>query len=206
MLYNLYHLLAIAALVQNQSDLSSFRQHFSACWFFSLNTQQPCRFKLTFLRTLPGRPRSWTRQGPCKVEDLTFNYQTDNLCGIWLSSSPSSCHVAVVECYQDWCGPCKAIFNTFKRLYFELGDRPLKFYTVSDVIVILKKGGKRASQLCYREQALELTCFIGSTTVYNALAVSATPQHFHLRLCLYNFYCLACYHFLRQKITIQLYS
>lgn len=40
----------------------------------------------------------------------------------------------VVECYQSWCGPCKAIQSTFKRLYFDLSDRPLKFYTVGLVI------------------------------------------------------------------------
>lgn len=38
----------------------------------------------------------------------------------------------VVEVYQGWCGPCKAINSTFKRLYFDLSDRPLKFYTVSN--------------------------------------------------------------------------
>eukprot|EP00877_Chromochloris_zofingiensis_P013849 jgi/Chrzof1/8718/Cz03g21230.t1 len=37
----------------------------------------------------------------------------------------------VVEVYQGWCGPCKAIASTFKRLYFEMSDRPLKFYTVN---------------------------------------------------------------------------
>ena len=38
--------------------------------------------------------------------------------------------LAVIEVYQDWCGPCKAITGTFRRLCFDLGDRPLKFYTV----------------------------------------------------------------------------
>ena len=28
-------------------------------------------------------------------------------------------------------GPCKAIQSTFKRLYFDFSDRPLKFYTVA---------------------------------------------------------------------------
>ncbi len=37
---------------------------------------------------------------------------------------------AVVELYQSWCGPCKAIISTFKRIYFDAGDRPLKFFTV----------------------------------------------------------------------------
>lgn len=38
--------------------------------------------------------------------------------------------VAVLEVYSDWCGPSKAINATLKRLYFEHGDRGLKFYTV----------------------------------------------------------------------------
>lgn len=38
---------------------------------------------------------------------------------------------AVVEVFQSWCGPCKAVQSTFKKLYFDLNDRPLKFYSVS---------------------------------------------------------------------------
>jgi len=37
----------------------------------------------------------------------------------------------VIDVHQDWCGPCKAIQSTFKRIYFDYGDRPLKFYTAS---------------------------------------------------------------------------
>eukprot|EP00798_Chlamydomonas_sp_ICE-L_P014209 gene14209-20179_t len=36
----------------------------------------------------------------------------------------------VIELYQTWCGPCKAIQSTFKRIYFDAGDRPLKFFTL----------------------------------------------------------------------------
>ena len=36
----------------------------------------------------------------------------------------------VCECYQSWAGPCKAIQGTFKRIYFDAGDKPLKFFTV----------------------------------------------------------------------------
>ncbi|KAK9806893.1 hypothetical protein WJX72_006603 [[Myrmecia] bisecta] len=46
-----------------------------------------------------------------------------------LTGSPGT--VQVVEVYQGWCGPCKAIVANFKRLYFDLGDRPLKFYTAN---------------------------------------------------------------------------
>lgn len=35
----------------------------------------------------------------------------------------------IVELYPDWCGPCKAIQSTFRRIYFDAGDRPLKFFT-----------------------------------------------------------------------------
>jgi len=38
---------------------------------------------------------------------------------------------AVLEIYNDWCGPCKAINATCKRIYFEHGDRGLKFYTAA---------------------------------------------------------------------------
>ncbi|GFH18903.1 flagellar outer dynein arm light chain 5, thioredoxin-like protein [Haematococcus lacustris] len=41
---------------------------------------------------------------------------------------PSTCQVC--EVYQGWAGPCKAIVSTFKRIFFDSGDRPLKFYTV----------------------------------------------------------------------------
>ncbi|DBA90188.1 hypothetical protein WJX77_011074 [Trebouxia sp. C0004] len=39
--------------------------------------------------------------------------------------------VQVVEVYQDWCGPCKAVNTTLKKQFFELGERPLKFYTAN---------------------------------------------------------------------------
>ena len=48
---------------------------------------------------------------------------TDSLQSQWLCC-------AVVEVYQDWCGPCKAVITTLKKQFFELGERPLKFYTV----------------------------------------------------------------------------
>jgi thiol-disulfide isomerase/thioredoxin len=48
---------------------------------------------------------------------------TDSLQSQWLCC-------AVVEVYQDWCGPCKAVITSLKKQFFELGERPLKFYTV----------------------------------------------------------------------------
>lgn len=47
-----------------------------------------------------------------------------------LTPHAARCVFAVVELYQGWSGPCKAIASTFKRLYFDFSDRPLKFYTV----------------------------------------------------------------------------
>ncbi|KAI8465509.1 MAG: dynein 14 kDa light chain, flagellar outer arm [Monoraphidium minutum] len=38
----------------------------------------------------------------------------------------------VVELYADWAGPCKAVRELFKRMFFEAGDGvPLKFFTVN---------------------------------------------------------------------------
>ena len=36
----------------------------------------------------------------------------------------------VVECYKEWCGPCKAVVSSFRRISLDLGDAPIKFYTV----------------------------------------------------------------------------
>jgi len=37
--------------------------------------------------------------------------------------------LAIIDCHQNWCGPCKAIQSTFKRIFFDYGDKPMKFYT-----------------------------------------------------------------------------
>jgi thioredoxin 1 len=42
---------------------------------------------------------------------------------------------AVLEVYSDWCGPCRCINATCKRLFFDLGDRGLKFFTVQSGIL-----------------------------------------------------------------------
>lgn len=42
---------------------------------------------------------------------------------------------AVVEIYQSWSGPCRAIQSTFKRIYFDNADSPLKFYTADATAV-----------------------------------------------------------------------
>ena len=37
----------------------------------------------------------------------------------------------VVDVYQEWAGPCKAMVSNFKRLKNELGDDLLRFTVVS---------------------------------------------------------------------------
>jgi len=37
---------------------------------------------------------------------------------------------SVVDVYQEWCGPCKALISTFKRVKNESGDDLLRFATV----------------------------------------------------------------------------
>ena len=40
-------------------------------------------------------------------------------------------NLSVVDIYQEWCGPCKAMVSGFRRLKNELGDDLLKFAVVS---------------------------------------------------------------------------
>ena len=42
---------------------------------------------------------------------------------------PAPSPPAVVDVHQTWAGPCKAIHGTFKRIFFDHGDKPMKFYT-----------------------------------------------------------------------------
>lgn len=44
-------------------------------------------------------------------------------------SPPAPSPPAVVDVHQTWAGPCKAIHGTFKRIFFDHGDKPMKFYT-----------------------------------------------------------------------------
>ena len=43
----------------------------------------------------------------------------------------------MVDSYSAWCGPCKAIVSSFKRLKNELGDDLLVFATVSIELFII---------------------------------------------------------------------
>lgn len=59
----------------------------------------------------------------------------------------------VIDAHPGWCGPCKAIFNTFKKVFFDLSDKPLKFYTAdTDKINALEqyKGSDRPVFLFYK--------------------------------------------------------
>ncbi|EEH54201.1 flagellar outer dynein arm light chain 6 [Micromonas pusilla CCMP1545] len=35
----------------------------------------------------------------------------------------------IIDVHQSWTGPCKAIQSTFKKIFFEHGDKPIKFFT-----------------------------------------------------------------------------
>ncbi|KAG2493731.1 hypothetical protein HYH03_007954 [Edaphochlamys debaryana] len=58
------------------------------------------------------------------VVDITSDAQ-------WKQEIIGTPGLQVIEIYQGWCGPCKAVQSTFKRLYFDLNDRPLKFFSVA---------------------------------------------------------------------------
>ena len=35
----------------------------------------------------------------------------------------------VVDVHQTWCGPCKAMASTLRRVAMDHGDKPIKFFT-----------------------------------------------------------------------------
>lgn len=46
----------------------------------------------------------------------------------------------VVDVHQSWCGPCKAVASTLKRVVMDHGDKPIKFFTADcEKIAALKK-------------------------------------------------------------------
>jgi hypothetical protein len=53
--------------------------------------------------------------------------------------------------YQEWSGPCKAIQNTFKRVYFDNSDAPLKFYTacVTKIPEVAEYRGNSEPVFCF---------------------------------------------------------
>ncbi len=51
-------------------------------------------------------------------------YEDVVICAI--SDTCATCHLVI----QGWCGPSKAINATFKRIFYDNSDNPLKFYTV----------------------------------------------------------------------------
>ena len=59
---------------------------------------------------------------------------------VWVFGAGLCWLLAVVDCHQGWCGPCKAITNTLRRIFFEFGERPLKMYTANvDEVKCLEK-------------------------------------------------------------------
>lgn len=71
----------------------------------------------------PGILQGDSKHRATPVDDLQYLH-----CAHAKPASPF--HHAVVECYAEWAGPCKAITSTLKTLYFSYSDRPIKFYTV----------------------------------------------------------------------------
>eukprot|EP00899_Mesostigma_viride_P002908 jgi/Mesvir1/12618/Mv09317-RA.1 len=69
----------------------------------------------------------------------------------------------VIDVHQAWCGPCKAIQATFRRIFFDNNDRPLKFYTAeSDKLAALEpyRGKCEPLFLIYTVMAsISFTCF-----------------------------------------------
>ncbi|XP_072103214.1 thioredoxin domain-containing protein 6-like [Mobula birostris] len=48
--------------------------------------------------------------------------------------------LSVVDVHQGWCGPCKAILSTFRRLKMEFGEELLHFHTVQASLIPLLQG------------------------------------------------------------------
>mmetsp|Transcript_148 Transcript_148/g.281 ORF Transcript_148/g.281 Transcript_148/m.281 type:complete len:129 (+) Transcript_148:128-514(+) len=72
-------------------------------------------------------------------------------------------YLQVIDCHSDWCGPCKAIMSTFRKIFFDFGDRPLKFYTANvDKIKCLEKyrGSCQPVFLFYQDNN-QLECITG---------------------------------------------
>eukprot|EP00976_Prorocentrum_cordatum_P115520 1196024-Prorocentrum_minimum.AAC.8 len=47
------------------------------------------------------------------------------------------CAGAVIDCHPEWCGPCKAIKSTFRKIFFDYGDRPIKVRESTDARLML---------------------------------------------------------------------
>ena len=58
------------------------------------------------------------------VRSFVRSFVADDLCSV-LRPLPR----AVIDVHQSWTGPCKAIQSTFKKIFFEHGDKPIKFFT-----------------------------------------------------------------------------
>lgn len=74
---------------------------------------------------------AWAAASACMQRDASTDPFPTNANRPCCPSNHPVSACTVVECYQGWCGPCKAIQGTFKRIYFDAGDKPLKFFTVS---------------------------------------------------------------------------
>ena len=63
----------------------------------------------------------------------------------------------IVDVYQSWAGPCTAIQSTFQNIFFEHGDKPMKFFTAdASVIPALKsKVGPCEPVFCFYRDGAE---------------------------------------------------
>ncbi|KAK3269577.1 hypothetical protein CYMTET_21992 [Cymbomonas tetramitiformis] len=82
-------------------------------------------------------------------------------------------YLQVIDCHAGWCGPCKAIQSTFKRIFFEYGDKPIKFYTADvDSISFLEKyrGTAQPNFLFYQDnELLELVSGVDSPRLVSSI-------------------------------------
>jgi thioredoxin 1 len=65
--------------------------------------------------------------------------------------------LVVIDCHAAWCGPCGAVFSTFKRFFYELVDRRVTF-AAADVDAIPQlarfRGHAQSAFLFFRDGAL----------------------------------------------------
>jgi len=97
------------------------------------------------------------KKGPDALKELQVDIRTQD---DWesLMSKPGLC---VVDVYAAWCGPCKAVLNTFKKIKNENGDDLLNFATAeSDSIDFLAD---------YRGRSQPTFLFYGDGELVNAI-------------------------------------
>ena len=65
----------------------------------------------------------------------------------------------MVDVYQEWCGPCKALVSTFKRVKNESGDDLLRFVAVWQLwALFLKTTLKQDTSLSFEVDLCRRLC------------------------------------------------